>query len=80
MDVPQTTPDPIRAQILLIADEFKRGGGPVYVARVRAELKRRLKIELAEATIREDLKRHGYELPKRGRPRLSPLPGFSVGG
>jgi len=76
--VPQTTPNPIRAQILLIADELRQSGGPIYVARIRTLLKERLGAEVNHGTISADLRRHGYELPGRGRPRLRPLPGFSV--
>lgn len=76
--VAQTTPTPIRAQILLVASELRQAGSPLYVAQIREILSKRLQIEITAPTISKELRLHGYKLPGRGRPRLLPIPGFSV--
>lgn len=74
----QEIPTPIRAQILLIAGELKRSGSPVHVARVQRLLSERFNVHVSHWSISKDLRRHGFELPGSGRPRVQPLAGFSV--
>lgn len=74
----QALPNPIRVQILLIADELKHAGSPVYVAQVRDILQERTGFDASYYLVGAELRLHGHALPGRGRPRKIPIPGFSV--